>query len=179
MTRDELRAAVAARLQKAHEAHHEAFAAAKGEDPDWAIWYATNLREELSALLGVELVLQELVVCLAHADAEHQARAADAPWPPFYARLLVDRYVPAKEEMLALYYYPSCPFCRRVTRVIDELDIDVELRDIWQDPQHRADLQEARGRTTVPVLRCQSGDVDRWMPESLDIIAYLRQRFAA
>ena len=55
--------------------------------------------------------------------------------------------------------------------------VDVELRDILEDARHRGDLFAARGRTTVPVLRCTAGDKDRWMPESRDIIAHLEQRF--
>jgi len=62
---------------------------------------------------------------------------------------------------------------------IDRLGIDVELRDIFENPQHRADLIEARGRATVPVLRITSPDgEDRWMPQSRDILRYLEKTFA-
>lgn len=64
-----------------------------------------------------------------------------------------------------------------VRREIDRLGIDVELRDIFGDPQHRADLVAARSRPTVPVLRCTGPAGDRWMPESRDIIRHLRERF--
>lgn len=80
-------------------------------------------------------------------------------------------------EHLALYQYPSCPFCVRVRRVIDELGIDVEMRDIIESPEHRRDLMEARGRRTVPVLRITSAEGDRWMPESAEIVRYLRERY--
>ena len=58
---------------------------------------------------------------------------------------------------------------------IERLGIDVELRDIHENPQHRDDLVEARGRATVPVLRITSPDgEERWMPESRDILRYLK-----
>ena len=77
---------------------------------------------------------------------------------------------------LFLYHYQSCWYCMKVRRVIDELGIDVELRDVRRDPTHRADLLEARGRGTVPVLRIDRGDgEDEWMPESADIVDFLRE----
>jgi glutathione S-transferase len=85
-------------------------------------------------------------------------------------------------ERLSLYYYPSCGFCRRVLRAIDELrlserGVEIELRDIWAEPRWHDELFDARGRATVPVLRRQSDGEDHWMPESRDIINYLRSRF--
>lgn len=74
----------------------------------------------------------------------------------------------------ALYYYPSCYFCRIVQQAMDKFGVEAELRDIHQDAQWRTDLIEARRRTTVPVLRIETeeGEVV-WMPESRDIIRYL------
>jgi glutaredoxin 2 len=62
-----------------------------------------------------------------------------------------------------------------VLRTIAETGTGVSLRHIWDDPQHRADLQAARGRSTVPVLRITDKDGDRWMPESADIVRYLHE----
>ena len=63
-------------------------------------------------------------------------------------------------------------------RVIEELDLDVELRHVYAEPKYRDELIEARGRGTVPVLWIQSPDGEvRWMPESLDIIEYLRRMY--
>ena len=62
---------------------------------------------------------------------------------------------------------------------IDRLGVDVELRDIFQHPEHRAALIDARGRATVPVLRITSTDgEDRWMPESRDIVRFLEKTYA-
>ncbi|HJL41545.1 MAG TPA: glutathione S-transferase N-terminal domain-containing protein [Myxococcales bacterium LLY-WYZ-16_1] len=84
----------------------------------------------------------------------------------------------AESETLALYFYPSCGFCRRVLQAMDELGVEVELRDITRDRQAFQDLMAARGRPTVPVLRRTTSSEDHWMPESADIIRWLRQRFA-
>ena len=77
---------------------------------------------------------------------------------------------------LSLYEYPSCPFCGLVLRALDEIDVEVELRDVMQDRAALAELVEATGRRTVPVLRIESeaGEVT-WMPESRDIVEYLEQ----
>ena len=65
-----------------------------------------------------------------------------------------------------------------VRRAIDALGIEVELRDIYEDMQHRDDLIEARGRATVPVLRITSSEGEnRWMPESRDIVRYLQESY--
>lgn len=81
-------------------------------------------------------------------------------------------------ETLSLYHYPSCGFCRWVRSVIADLGLDVELRDIHQNPQHRADLVAARGRETVPVLRRDLPDgTTVWLPESRDIIRYLQTTY--
>ena len=82
------------------------------------------------------------------------------------------------EDQLALYYFDTCPFCIRVLRTIDALGLDVELRNIYREPDHLTALREARGRTTVPVLRITSPDgQDRWMPESADIVRYLQATY--
>jgi glutathione S-transferase len=73
-----------------------------------------------------------------------------------------------------LYHYPSCGFCGRVRRFLDETAIAVELRNIHADPQALFDLREGGGSTMVPCLRIQRGGEVQWLYESLDIIDYLR-----
>jgi hypothetical protein len=38
-------------LNETAEAHHKAFAATEGEDPDWPLWYADYLLEKLRRML--------------------------------------------------------------------------------------------------------------------------------
>ncbi len=81
---------------------------------------------------------------------------------------------------LSLYHYDSCPFCLRVRQVIQHLGLDIELRNIQLDPDHRAALLEGGGKTTVPCLRIEGGDGDvQWMYESTDIADYLRANYAS
>lgn len=84
--------------------------------------------------------------------------------------------VPIKH--LALYHYEGCGFCARVRRTADEMNVDLELRDIHRGEEHFDDLRAARGRTTVPVLRIAYEDGNEtWLPESRDIIAFLTANF--
>ena len=81
---------------------------------------------------------------------------------------------------LALYKYDTCGYCRLVMRVVDELGIGdrVEMRDVLRSPERRAELYQARGRGTVPVLRIEDDEGSvQWMGESRDIAAWLRSRF--
>jgi glutathione S-transferase len=83
-----------------------------------------------------------------------------------------------RADDLALYHFDSCPYCWRVRRALADLGVEVELRDVEEHPEHLRALLEARGRRTVPVLRIRRAEGDEWLPESADIIAYLRERFA-
>ncbi len=88
----------------------------------------------------------------------------------------------AAVEDLSLYHYAGCGWCAMVQRVLGQLGVEIDERNIHQDPQHLRELIEATGRQTVPCLRIRqgaSGGEDRWMHESTEIIAYLSERFAA
>lgn len=83
----------------------------------------------------------------------------------------VPSHVPApdRDRELALYKYDMCGFCQRVLRTIDRLGLEVEMRDTLMERQHRADLFEATGRTTVPCLFIdgqplhESSDITAWL----------------
>lgn len=76
---------------------------------------------------------------------------------------------------LSLYYRPSCGYCAQVLLAAERMGIQLELRDVKQEPRWREALVAARGRATVPVLRIDHADgTTRWLPESLDIIRYLK-----
>lgn len=178
----ELRSKLADLLRETGRAHHDAFLATDGADPDWPIWYAGYLQDPLNALLEVDYTKSKLVHCLMDVDDEHQARSPEASWPEFYADQFLDRCAPSEnpaEDTLALYHFRSCPFCRMVRSSIERLGLDVELRDILENPDYLDELIEARGRATVPVLRITSPDgEEHWMPESRDIVQYLEKTFA-
>lgn len=79
---------------------------------------------------------------------------------------------------LILYYFPTCPFCIIVLNVFEQMGLDIELRNIFADPQWRQELIQGGGRKTVPCLRIEKDGTDvTWMYESRDIIRYLHERF--
>lgn len=177
MNRTQRMEALTRLLETTAAAHRQAFAADDGVDPDWAIWYANYVREHGAELLPASLGRAALVKLFLELESEHAARAGDSAWPQFYAQALVDRFVAEDGEQLQLYISRGCGFCSRVLRVIAELGVDIKTRDIYADRTAYSELIAARGRGTVPVLRCTAGEVDRFMPESADIIRYLRSRF--
>lgn len=79
---------------------------------------------------------------------------------------------------LTLYYFESCPFCIRVLRAMELLGVELELRNVRQEPAYREELVQGGGSRTVPCLRIDNPDGEpTWMYESADIIEYLARRF--
>ncbi|MCG8419318.1 MAG: glutaredoxin [Proteobacteria bacterium] len=79
----------------------------------------------------------------------------------------------------ALYTRARCAFCFYVVRAIRALGLDVEMRDIAREPEHRHALVAATGRMTVPVLRISHDDGrEEWMPESRNIVRYLHKHYS-
>jgi NAD(P)H-hydrate epimerase len=74
------------------QAHHEAFTASGGVDPDWAIWYADHTVDQVNDLLGSELSRADLVYEYIGLSREQLAKAPDASWPQYYASSLFDRF---------------------------------------------------------------------------------------
>ena len=69
---------------------------------------------------------------------------------------------------------------RCTAKLLKRLKVDVDLRNIHANEQHWDDLVAARGRGTVPVLRITAPDGDeRWMPESGDIVRYLKTTYSS
>ena len=79
-------------MQTGH-AHHQAFIEVDGNDPDWPLWYADHLRKPLGKHLNAEFTKSELVYLLVLADKEHPLEAPGSPWPNYYARFFIERYL--------------------------------------------------------------------------------------
>lgn len=80
-------------FEKAGHAHHEAYLATDGADPDWPIWYADYLHGDLARLLNAQFTKSELVCLLVGLDKEVQQRAPGANWHVYYANAFIDRYL--------------------------------------------------------------------------------------
>jgi glutathione S-transferase len=70
---------------------------------------------------------------------------------------------------LLLYYFPACPYCRVVLECLDDLAIEVPMRDIRSEPGAREDLIDVGGKGQVPCLVIdgeplyESADIVRWL----------------
>ena len=77
---------------------------------------------------------------------------------------------------LDLYYYDSCPYCQKVLRVLDELDVAdaIALKNIHADDEARRTLVSVGGKQQVPCLFIEGAP----LYESDDIVDWIRGRFA-
>jgi hypothetical protein len=78
-------------LRQVGPAHHAAFAATDGEDPDWPLWYSRWLLERLPPTVGENLDESRLSLLLEEAAVAHEAGGATEEWPTAYARFLSER----------------------------------------------------------------------------------------
>ena len=84
---------IATLLEETKQAHHQAYLAVDGDDPDWPLWYADYLQDKLSSLLDAVLTKSELTYLLVHLSGLQQLEAPGSRWSHYYARVLVDRYL--------------------------------------------------------------------------------------
>ncbi len=82
---DDLSARVSQLLAETGRAHHQAYLATDGEDPEWPIWYAGYIKEPLAEILGAGLTQSEIVYHLVAADRED----GDGSWQDRYAARLI------------------------------------------------------------------------------------------
>jgi len=88
--------------------------------------------------------------------------------------------VDARARNLALYHFPTCPFCLKTRRMIRRLSLDIELRNARIDDAHRAALIASGGKPQVPCLLITGDDGQQtWLYESDAINAWLNREFGA
>lgn len=86
--------------------------------------------------------------------------------------------VDARTAKLALYHFPTCPFCIKVRRVTRRLALNIALRDARNDAAARAALLAGGGKPQVPCLHIVAADgSETWLYESDAINAYLEREF--
>lgn len=72
---------------------------------------------------------------------------------------------------LVLYYFPTCPYCRKVTNFINQHNLDqIELKNINQNQEAEAKLIEVGGKRQVPCLFIDGEP----LYESEDILSWLK-----
>ncbi len=77
-------------LSQVGPAHHRAFSATDGEDPDWPAWYAAWLLERLPGS-APEIDETQLAALLVTAAETHKSSGSSEDWPGFYARFVTER----------------------------------------------------------------------------------------
>jgi glutathione S-transferase len=75
------------------------------------------------------------------------------------------------DEAITLYRLQGCPFCERVVRVLDDLELAYESRFVEALHARRDVVKRVSGKRTVPCLVDERTGVT--MSESANIVAYL------
>ncbi len=78
--------------------------------------------------------------------------------------------------MIEFYRLPGCPYCQRVERVLDELELEYDPIDVPGPRTARDEVERISGQRGVPVINDPDNDV-HGMPESADIVEYLRATY--
>ncbi len=77
---------------------------------------------------------------------------------------------------IKLYELDGCPYCAKVRRKLDELDLEYESVKVPSSHGKRDKVKEISGQTGVPVLVDEEHGVEG-MPESGDIADYLEETY--
>ncbi|MFC6717769.1 glutaredoxin family protein [Natrialbaceae archaeon GCM10025810] len=78
---------------------------------------------------------------------------------------------------ITMYELPGCPYCAKVRRKLDELDLEYDVIEVPRSHDERTEVKEVSGQTGVPVIVDEEHGVDG-MAESDDIVAYLEETYA-
>lgn len=77
---------------------------------------------------------------------------------------------------LELYDLAGCPYCAKVRRALDDLDLAYETHAVARGRRDRDEVYEVSGQYGVPVLVDAENGIDG-MAESDDIVAYLYREY--
>ena len=82
-------------------------------------------------------------------------------------------------QSLALYQFSTCPFCIKVRQEMRRLSLPIDKRDAQHHTANRDALLQGSGASKVPCLQItEDNGQTRWLQDSTEIVAYLRERFA-
>ncbi len=87
---------IAKLLRDTAEAHHQAFLAVDGADPEWPLWYADQLVKPLSSLIGFDFTKSEVVYLLVLLSKAQSSKPAGSDWPTDYAAYILEHYPSTK-----------------------------------------------------------------------------------
>ena len=90
-------------------------------------------------------------------------------------RLPTKRLAMSEPAPITFYRLQACPFCERVTRVLQELDLSYRSRFVEPLHSRRNVVKRIAGVRTVPVIVDDRTGVT--MAESANIVAYLERTY--
>ena len=76
---------------------------------------------------------------------------------------------------ITLYRLQACPFCERVVRVLDDLDLSYRSRFVEPMHSERDAVKRLTGKRTVPAIVDEETGVT--MSESANIVSYLERTY--
>ena len=76
-------------LKRTGDAHHAAYEATDGTDPEWASWYSGHLQTLLGHGLGRSITRSGIVYLLCKAQKDQDSSGSTEPWPAYYAALIL------------------------------------------------------------------------------------------
>ncbi len=85
---DALAISISALFKEVGAAHHQAFIASDGADPEWPLWYAEHLHQPLQDKFHMNFTKSDLIYLLVMADKEH-SHSVEQPWPEYYAKVMI------------------------------------------------------------------------------------------
>jgi len=93
-----------------------------------------------------------------------------------YPRVTADQR-PEPKELLELYDFEGCPYCRKVREALCELDLDYLVHPVGKGSAHRAQLRAIGGTVQAPYLI--DPNTGTRLYESDEIIDYLNETYGA
>lgn len=76
-------------------------------------------------------------------------------------------------DAITFYWRPGCGFCMMLGRRLAALDIPMDQRNIWEDPEHAAAVREITGgNETVPTVVVGSRAMVN--PSATEVLAAIR-----
>jgi glutathione S-transferase len=91
-----------------------------------------------------------------------------------YPKVTADKR-PEPKQLLELYDFEACPYCRKVREVLCELDLDYLVHPVAHGSPRRHELRNLGGKVQVPFL--VDPNTKTRLYESDDIIDYLNERY--
>ncbi len=76
--------------------------------------------------------------------------------------------------MIILHQFQSCPFCAKVRRKLEELDLAYETKEVPRDRAERTEIKELSDQIKVPVIEDSDGTV---VNDSSKIVEYLDENY--